>query len=73
MRILKDAGAGISLRHPDRCVEQCQTEPSEEFGDHVIHHNTVNTDSLRAQAIRSYGITRSSKSSIRAVTVIKMV
>lgn len=46
-------------------------DQSEDFGDHTIHYNTVNTDFLAPEVARFYGITRSSNRAILTVTVLR--
>lgn len=50
---------------------QARAEQSEDFGDYVVHYNTLNTDFLAPEVARSYGITRSGNRAILTVTVLK--
>jgi hypothetical protein len=50
---------------------QAAAEQSQDFGDYVVHYNTLNTDFLAPEVARTYGITRSGNRAILTVTVLK--
>jgi hypothetical protein len=54
-----------------REIGGAKAEQVKQFGDYVIHYNTVNTEFLEPQVARLYGITRSSNRAILTVTVLK--
>lgn len=50
-----------------------QAQQSQDFGDYVVHYNTLNTNLLPPQVAQAYGITRSSSRALLNVTVLKKV
>lgn len=48
-------------------------QQSQDFGDYVVHYNTLNTNFLQPQVAQAYGITRSANRALLNVTVLKKV
>lgn len=48
-------------------------QQSQDFGDYVVHYNTLNTNLLPPQVAQGYGITRSPSRALLNVSVLKKV
>jgi len=57
-------GLGVPLAHADN---------SKDFGDYVVHYNSLATDLLTPEVAREYHITRSQNNGMVNITVLKKV
>jgi hypothetical protein len=48
-----------------------QAQQSQDFGDFVIHYNTLSTDLLSPEVARAYGITRSKSRALLNIAVLR--
>lgn len=50
-----------------------EAQQSQDFGDYVVHYNTLNTNLIPPQVAQGYGIKRSSSRVLLNVTILKKV
>jgi hypothetical protein len=62
--------SGLALSLAALCVH---AENSQDFGDYVVHFNSLATDMLTPEVAREYHITRSKNSGMVNITVLKKV
>jgi hypothetical protein len=48
-----------------------EAQQSQDFGNYVVHYNSLNTDMLLPQVAKGYGIQRSSSRALLNITVLK--
>lgn len=53
--------------------DACEGQQAQDFGDHVVHYNALNTNFIPPQVAKGYGIKRSSSRALLNITVLKKV
>jgi len=51
----------------------CEAQQSQDFGEYVVHYNTLNTNLIPPQVAKGYGIQRSPSRALLNITVLKKV